>query len=155
MSHVQFTRDSRVELAALSKAGKSPSECARELGMHRSSITRELTLNTDDDGTYRGASAHKKHLARKEAAKKRHRKLKGALRRYVVRKLNIFWSPEQIAGRLRRKNVILSRNHIPVHIQRTPRSGEEAAATEEQISQAPGHASANGPQQSHESEEYR
>lgn len=36
--------------------------------MHRSSISRELTLNTDDDGTYRGASAHKKYLARKKAA---------------------------------------------------------------------------------------
>jgi len=100
MSHIQFTRDSRVELAALVRVGKTPAECARSLGMHRSSVSRELTANRGDDGVYRGASAHRTHLARKKHAKKKHRKIKGKLRRYVIKKLKVYWSPEQIAGRL-------------------------------------------------------
>jgi IS30 family transposase len=85
------------------RTGKSRSECARKLGMHRSSISRELTMNTDDDGVYRGASAHKKHLARKKSAKKKYRKIRRKLRQHVIRKLNTFWSPEQIAGRLKKE----------------------------------------------------
>ena len=104
MSHTQFTRDSRVELAALVRAQKNQSECAEELGMHRSSISRELTENMDADGVYRGGSAHRKHLARKKRAKKKCRKIKTKLRQYVIRKLKAHWSPEQIAGRLRKED---------------------------------------------------
>ena len=58
----------------------------------------------DDDGVYRGASAHKKYLARRKEAKKPHRTIENnrQLRRHIVRKLKLGWSPEQIAGRLRR-----------------------------------------------------
>jgi len=70
--------------------------------MHRSSISRELATNTDTDGVYRGGSAHRKHLARKKSAKRTYRKIKQKLRRYVIAKLNAYWSPEQIAGRLQR-----------------------------------------------------
>ena len=101
MSHIQFNRDSRIELAALVRAGKTPAACARELGMHRSSVSRELEANIDDDGMYRGASAHKKHRARKKCAKKKSRKITGELRQYVIRKLRMYWSPEQIAGRMK------------------------------------------------------
>lgn len=111
MSHIQFTRDSRVELAVLLRAGKSRSECARELGMHRSSVSREVSLNAED-GVYRGASAHKEHLARKKRAKKRYRMIKGSVRRYVIHKLSIFWSPEQIAGRLKRDGITLCHETI-------------------------------------------
>lgn len=107
MSHIQFTRDSRVELAALCRAGKNQSECAEELGMNRSSVCRELALNTDQDGIYRGPSAHRKHVARKKAAKQVQRKIKGKLRAKVLRQLKRFWSPEQIAGRLKQKDGVL------------------------------------------------
>ena len=100
MSHIQFTRDGRIELAALLRANKTQVECAKQLGMHRSSVCRELKINTDADGVYRGGSAHRKHLMRKKNAKKSVHKIRGELREYVIRKLKQFWSPEQIAGRL-------------------------------------------------------
>lgn len=107
MSHLQFTRDSRVELAALLRAGKNQSECAQELGMHRSSVSRELTLNTGGDGAYRGGVAHRLHLTRKKATKQSQRKITGALRTKVVRQLKRLWSPEQVAGRQKKKGEVL------------------------------------------------
>ncbi len=45
MSHIQFSRDSRIELATLLWAKKNHSECALRLGMNRSSISREFNNN--------------------------------------------------------------------------------------------------------------
>ena len=106
MSHTQFTRDTRVTLAALLWSGKSNIECAEKIGVHRSSIWREIQLNKDADGVYRGASAHKRATKRRKEAKLPFRKIENdkKLRRHIVRKLKLFWSPEQIAGRLAWKN---------------------------------------------------
>lgn len=104
MSHIQFTRDSRVELAILLNARKSRNDCARILGMNRTSVWREIELNKDPDGVYRGGHAHKRHIERKKASKGKSRKIENdrKLRRHVVRKIKLLWSPEQIAGRLKR-----------------------------------------------------
>lgn len=103
MSHIQFNRDSRIELAILLNAGKSQGACARILGMNRSNICLEINRNKDSDGVYRGVHAHTRYLERRRAAKYKERKIENdrKLRRHVVRKLKIFWSPEQIAGRLK------------------------------------------------------
>jgi transposase, IS30 family len=104
MSHTQFNKERRVELATLLRIGKNYSECAREFGMNRSSVRNEVVTNRDDDGIYRGVSAHKKYLARRKKGKSGYRILENntQLRRHVVRKLKLGWSPEQIAGRLKR-----------------------------------------------------
>lgn len=104
MSHIQFTRDSRVELAVLLNASKSRSQCAEILGIHRSNVGREIENNKDLDGTYRGAHAHKRYLERRRKGKVKERKIENdkQLRRHIVRKLKLLWSPEQIAGRLKR-----------------------------------------------------
>jgi len=71
--------------------------------MSKSSIGREIELNKDADGVYRGGSAHRKYLARRRLAKVTSRKIENdwELRRYIVKKLKSYWSPEQIAGRLK------------------------------------------------------
>jgi IS30 family transposase len=106
MSHQQFTRDSRVELAILLNAKKNQSECAEILGIERSNVCKEISRNKDPDGIYRGGHAHKRYLARRKQSKKLANKIETdrKLRRHLVRKLKKFWSPEQIAGRLRRIN---------------------------------------------------
>lgn len=103
MSHIQFNRDSRIELAILLNAGKSQSACAKVLGMNRSNICLEVNRNKDSDGIYRGGHAHKRYLERRGAAKCKKKKIENnrKLRRHIVRKLKKFWSPEQIAGRLK------------------------------------------------------
>lgn len=104
MSHTQFNKERRIELAALLRVGKNYSECAKEFGMNRSSVRNEVVNNIDYDEVYRGASAHKKYLERRKNAKQSHRTIENSkrLRRHIVRKLKLGWSPEQIAGRLRR-----------------------------------------------------
>jgi len=104
MSHTQFTKERRVELAVLLRVKKNNNECARILGMNRSSIGNEIRLNKCDDGVYRGLQAHKKYLARRLEAKFTYRIIENdkQLRRHIVRKLKLGWSPEQIAGRLKR-----------------------------------------------------
>jgi IS30 family transposase len=103
MSHTQFTKERRIELAILLKAKKNKNECAKILGMHRSSIGNEINTNKDTDGVYRGASAHKKYLERRKRGKHTYRILENntPLRRHMVKKLKLGWSPEQIAGRLK------------------------------------------------------
>ena len=98
--HKQFTKESRIELAALLKAGHSRRECAKQLGMDKSTVTKEINRNSDD-GTYRGALAHRKYLTRRKNAKKTSRKIENdkGLRRHIRRRLKKRDSPEQIAGR--------------------------------------------------------
>ncbi len=104
MSHTQFTRDSRVELAILLNAKKNQSEGAKILGMNKSSVSVEISRNKDPDGIYRGGHAHKRFLKRRKEGKAKERKIENnkKLRRHIVRKLKMLWSPEQIAGRLKR-----------------------------------------------------
>lgn len=104
MSHIQCTRDTRVELAALLHAGKSQNECARLLGMHRTNVCLEIHRNKDPDGVYRGGHAHQRYLERRKEAKKKEKRIENdaELRHYIVRRLTLWWSPEQIAGRLKR-----------------------------------------------------
>jgi len=72
------------------------------LGVDKSSVTRELTRNKDEDGVYRGAAAHRRHLLRRTNAKKESLKIENdaALRRHIRKRLRKRDSPEQIAGRI-------------------------------------------------------
>ena len=103
MSHIQFTRDSRIELAALLNAGTSQTQCAQILGITRTNVNIEIHRNKDPDGVYRGGHAHRRALSRRKAAKQPERIIENnrKLRRHIVRKLKLLWSPEQIAGRLK------------------------------------------------------
>lgn len=82
---------------------KSQSECAKRLGMNKSSVSNEVKRYTDGDGVYRGAHAHKRYLEGRKRSKQIERKIENdrQLRRHIVRKLKRYWSPEQIAGRLK------------------------------------------------------
>ena len=104
MLYNQFSRDTRIELAILLSAGKNQCDCASILGMHRVSVCEEINRNKDLDGVYRGVHAHKRSLARRKSAKKMFRKIENDLdlRNYIVRKTKKYWSPEQIAGRLKK-----------------------------------------------------
>lgn len=101
----QFTKETRIELAVLLRAGHSFKECAKELGMRKSSVTREVARNKGEDGRYTGAMAHKRHLTRRRQAKIPSLKIQNdpSLRRYIRRRLAKRDSPEQIAGRISRK----------------------------------------------------
>lgn len=98
----QFTKETRIELSALLRAKHSFKECAEQLSMRKSSITREVVRNADKDGNYTGAAAHKRHCLRRAQAKIPSLKIRNDpnLRRYIRARLSKRDSPEQIAGRI-------------------------------------------------------
>ena len=106
MAHVELGLGERRRIERLNHASVPVSEIASLLGRHRSTIYRELSRNrfTDKENPYLdgyyGLAAHGM------AARRRHRRRKlvrmPALLVAVVDRLRAGWSPEQIAGRLRR-----------------------------------------------------
>jgi IS30 family transposase len=101
MAH-QLTPEERERLCLLHAQGKNQSEIARCLRRHNSTISRELRRNSVGD-TYSALAAQ-----RLAAARRRQRPLTRKMGRpdtneYVRGGLARYWSPEQIAGRLRRE----------------------------------------------------
>lgn len=105
MSYEHIKDDQRTELAVLLRAGHNLSFCAKMLGKHKSTITRELHRNSSLDGIYRVWKAKKKTAQRRKKANQRFCRLRKnkKLKRYIARKLLKTWSPEQIAGKLRER----------------------------------------------------
>ena len=95
----------RQRLAALRRCGLGVRAIARELGRSPSTVSRELRRNRrpHDVGGYAAALAH--HRARERARRPRSPRLSRdpALRALVQAKLELEWSPEQIAAWLRRE----------------------------------------------------
>ena len=102
VSYTHFTQEERVILSALSRRGLTQTEIARELRRDQSSVSRELRR------CYLGRSYHAGE-ARRIASKKRARAKQQSrriendlwLKTYIIKRLKMYWSPEQIAGRVR------------------------------------------------------
>ena len=102
----QITPDQRNEICALKRAGHKQKYIARLLHKNPSSICRELERNKNETGRYLARAAKLKTKERRINANKRFRKIENneTLRRYIVKKLKKYWSPEQIAGRWNRQH---------------------------------------------------
>jgi IS30 family transposase len=113
----QFSKETRTELAALIRAKHSFRECAAELGMLKSSVTREVARNADEDGRYAGAAAHRRHCERRMQAKIPSLKIQNdpRLRRYIRGRLKKRDSPEQIAGRISRTGRYQAISHESIY----------------------------------------
>ena len=99
-----LTFSEREEIAVARAGGESMRAIARRLGRSPSTISRELSRNAGCLGqTYRATTAHA--LAYQRAGRPKPSKLatNPALRKKVERDLQMRYSPEQIAGRLRRE----------------------------------------------------
>lgn len=94
-----FTRDRRVALAALLRAGYSQNKAAEEIGMDQSAVSRELRRNPLPDGSYHATHADVVARARRKHAKQHYRKIEcdAALAERIERKLHPLISPEVVA----------------------------------------------------------
>lgn len=101
--HTQLTDKDRSELSVLVRAGIMQKDIAKLLGKNPSTISRELKRNKKEKDNYNAIKARDRVKERRKRANKRFKKVKGRLRRYVIQKLKAYWSPEQIAGRLKKE----------------------------------------------------
>jgi transposase, IS30 family len=93
----------RQRIAALHRQGVSVREIARCLDRNASTVSRELRRNTavHDRGRYGAPLAHARARARGARPGRSRLATDPALRAVVQEKLELEWSPEQIAGHLR------------------------------------------------------
>lgn len=96
-----FTFEERQFLYRLRKKGKSNSEIAELMGRHRSTIHRELGRNSGQRG-YRPKQAQRLAHERRLASRPPHKMENPDVHQYVQDRLERYWSPDQIAGRVRR-----------------------------------------------------
>lgn len=89
--------EDRCYIAALASAGRSARDIALAVGVHRTTVSRELRRT---GGPYDPRSAELD--ARRKARRPKRRKLAqpGRLRSYVANSLMLKWSPEQISRRI-------------------------------------------------------
>lgn len=114
MAYHQITSGERYTIAALRSEGLNRSEIARRLGRHRSTISREIRRNAArHDGGYRAHGAIERTSARRSRSRRNRRFGRRELAQ-VEALLHRRWSPEQIAGRLRRDGT-LSISHETIY----------------------------------------
>jgi transposase, IS30 family len=98
-SHLTF--EERGFLYRSKKKGKSNTEIAGLMGRHPSTISRELRRNTGQRG-YRPKQAQGLADERRLASRRPHKMADPEVHQYVQDGLEDYWSPDQIAGRVRR-----------------------------------------------------
>jgi transposase, IS30 family len=124
MTYRQLSPAERYMLAALRRQGLNQSEIARALGRHRSTVCREVGRNsTRADGHYRAFTAQERTNGRRSRSR-RNQHFSAADFALIDKLLRRQWSPEQVAGRLRRAG-LLSVSHETTyrHVWRDKREG--------------------------------
>lgn len=95
----QLTEEDRIEIYAMKQAGKSQRAISQRLGVHFSTISRELARNTGRRG-YRPQQAQQLAVERRRHARKAV-KMTPATIAYIEQRIRREHSPEQIAGRMK------------------------------------------------------
>ena len=98
-AYTQLTQEQRYQISAMKQIGNSQKEIAEELGVHKSTISREVRRNIGERG-YRPKQAHEKALGPRFKAKVQ---IGEAVWKIVEAKVRQDWSPEQVSGWLKRE----------------------------------------------------
>jgi len=96
-----LTQEQRYHIEAYKKAGYGNSDIAKDLGVHPSTIGRELKRNSSPIRQRYGAKvAQEISSLRKSVNSKANKKLKNELEALVIQYIKIDWSPEQVSATL-------------------------------------------------------
>jgi len=104
MSYKQLTMRERYQIEALIKEGLSQRAIAKNLNVHHSTISRELSRNQLDTGEYNALSASVSARLRYQY-KPKNKRLNKILKRYIKIHLKKGWSPDQISGRMKEQGL--------------------------------------------------
>jgi IS30 family transposase len=98
MKYQQITQEERYQIYALKKEGLSQTAIAKNLSRDKGTISRELKRNKGLKG-YSPKQADEMAKAR-EKKKPKKRRLNEQIIDYIREKIKLYWSPEQISGRM-------------------------------------------------------
>ena len=102
MGYKHLTIDERESILKMRSEQKNMTHIAESLGRNKGTISRELSRNLSSTGEYKPHLAHRYYTKRRDSSKQPYRiEQNGRLRQYVHNKLKLYWSPEQIAARLK------------------------------------------------------
>ena len=106
MSYNHITSFQRNELSALLRAGLKQIDIAKLLNKTPSAICQELKRNpADTKKGYDARIAKENTKSKRIKANQRFKKIENNkwIRRYIIRYIKEYWSPEQISGRIKKK----------------------------------------------------
>jgi len=101
LNYKHLSSEERDKIAYLRAQGKSISDIAEIIGRNKATISREIKRNRSGIyDVYLANKAHERALKRKHESVQRQRIRNPLVRRYIMKKLKLRWSPELISGRL-------------------------------------------------------
>ncbi len=107
-------QDQRCQLDTLKERGDSLAVIAQALGVHRSSVCREISRNTGKRG-YRYKQANENAQQRRNIACQAKKKMTPSMIILIEEKLRLQWSPVQIAGWLKKNNYAQAVSHETIY----------------------------------------
>ncbi len=109
-------RDQRSQIYALKSNGLEQQDIAHHLGVHPSTVSRELSRNQGGRG-YRFQQADTLATERRRIASSRPKRMTKDVIKIIEEKIQEKWSPEQISGRLKLEtDICISHESIYQHI---------------------------------------
>lgn len=114
--YTQLSSEERDKIAVLRAKGLSLATIAEAIDRNKSTVSRELKRNKSPVyNVYLPHKADARAKERKQQASTRKRLKNPMIKEYVIKKLRLGWSPEQIAGRLANDHPNLSISHEAIY----------------------------------------
>ena len=114
-SYTHFTTEERESLLRFQAEGLKQNEMARRLNRSKSSISRELRRNTVPGRRYSAIAAEEMYRQRRKKCVRKKLLDDPKRKKLVTEKLEKYWSPEQIAGRLEVTNSSLRVSYSTIY----------------------------------------
>ena len=119
-TYTQLTQVQRYQISALEKMDHDQTDIARVIGVHKSTVNRELRRNRGQRG-YRPKQAHRMAMSRRRKARSRIRPETWVL---IEGKIRLEWSPEQVSDWLtKHHNIQVSHEWMYQYILADKRTG--------------------------------
>src|SRR3989344_1347048 len=102
-THLDFRARDRIDALWKDGKGEEQKEIARILGVHKSTVSREIKMRQKEDGTYSATAAEQKAQVKRGNSKYQGMKIEQnpSLRRHIISELRQYQSPDGIAGRVK------------------------------------------------------